>query len=70
MDLEIVSFIFKFQQLNHLGRNANLLLKSYEGKVSLNLSVEIGSLQVPYVKEFPMFILSEGIWSTPYGRYI
>ena len=52
MDPELASFVLKFQQLNFNGRNAKLLFKSFNGKVSLNLSVDIGS-PMPPMEEIP-----------------
>ena len=47
MDPEIASFVMKFQNLCHAGKSANLSLSSKTGKVSVNLSVEIGGLRPP-----------------------
>ena len=44
---EIDSFISKFQNLCHAGRNANLTFTSKAGKAIVNLSVELGSLHPP-----------------------
>ena len=43
--------MFKFQNLCHAGKTANLSIDSKAGKVSLNLNVEIGRLTLP-----PQFI--------------
>ena len=51
MDPEIAIFVFKFQNLCHAGKTANLSLDSKAGKVSLNLNVEIGGLHLP--PQFP-----------------
>ena len=48
MDPEIASFVMKFQNLCHAGKSANLSLTSKTGKVSVNLSVEIGGLCLPH----------------------
>ena len=47
MQSEIDSFIFKFRNLVHSGRNANLTLESKAGKVSVKLDVDLGCLPVP-----------------------
>ena len=41
MELEIESFVYKFKHLKNLGRSAKLSLTSCNGKVSLNLSVDV-----------------------------
>ena len=48
MDPEIASFVMKFKNLCHAGKSANLSLTSKTGKVSVNLSVEIGGLCLPH----------------------
>ena len=53
MDPELASFVLKFQQLNFNGRNAKLLFKSFNGKVSLNLSVDIIGTPMPPMEEIP-----------------
>ena len=53
MDPEIASFIWKFEYLSSLGRNADLHLSSKDGKVSVNLSLDIGVLESPFFKQFP-----------------
>ena len=39
---ELDSFIMKFKNLWQAGRNANLTIKTIDGKVEANLSVELG----------------------------
>ena len=47
MQSEIDSFIFKFRNLTHSGRDANLTFVSKAGKVSVKLDVDLGSFPVP-----------------------
>ena len=47
MQSEIDSFIFKFRNLTHSGRDANLTFVSKAGKVSIKLDVDLGSFPVP-----------------------
>ena len=47
MDPEIASFVIKFQNLCRTGKSTNLSLSSKTGKVSVNLSVELGVVHVP-----------------------
>ena len=55
MDPEIASFIWKFQYLSSIGRNANLNLSTVNGNVSMNLSVNIGTLPAPPFGPIPTF---------------
>ena len=45
MDPEIASCVLKFQNLSCAGKNAELYLSSDAGKVSVNLSFEIGAVK-------------------------
>lgn len=43
MDPEIACLIFKFQNLCHDGKEANLTLSSKNGKAIVNLNVQLGN---------------------------
>ena len=47
MQSEIDSFVFKFRNLTHSGRDANLTFVSIAGKVSVKLHVNLGRFPVP-----------------------
>ena len=47
MQSEIDSFIFKFKNLAHSGRDANLSFESKAGKVLIKLDVDLGRLPAP-----------------------
>ena len=54
MDPDIFSLVMKFQNLCKAGRNANMSLSCNNGKVSVQISVDLPTM-IPLVKESPTF---------------
>ena len=69
MDPEIASFIWKFQHFSSIGRNANLHLSTINGKVSMNLSVDIGFLPSPPYGPIPEYQSTPTSKSFPSSRF-
>ena len=69
MDPEIASFIWKFQHFSSIGRNANLYLTTNNGKVSMNLSVDIGFLPSPPYGPIPEYQSTPTTKSFPSSRF-
>ena len=67
MDPELASFVMKFQNLSNSGKNANLSFTSNAGKVTVNLSVEVGAVKP--VLELPT-IVPPSCLLTPKGSRI
>ena len=66
MDPEIASFIFKFQNLCHEGKEAKLSFSSKNGKAIVNLNVQLGSIPLPpqvhhpYPSQIPNHLFRNG----------
>jgi len=56
MAAEMQSFIWKFMQLTNLGYDANLDVKSNQGKIQVCLQVELNDSQAVYPQQHPVLV--------------